>query len=48
MTAIGMVLAVIYSAGPIRAKRNGWIGNTIVAVSYEGLPWIAGHLALRR
>jgi chlorophyll synthase len=32
MTAIGMVLAVIYSAGPIRAKRNGWIGNTIVAV----------------
>ena len=45
MTAIGMVLAVIYSAGPIRAKRNGWIGNTIVAVSYEGLPWIAGHLA---
>lgn len=45
MTAIGMVLAVIYSAGPIRAKRNGWAGNTIVAVSYEGLPWIAGHLA---
>lgn len=45
MTAIGMVLAVIYSADPIRAKRNGWIGNAIVAVSYEGLPWIAGHLA---
>lgn len=45
MTAIGMVLAVIYSADPIRAKRNGWAGNTIVAVSYEGLPWLAGHLA---
>ncbi|NWG22158.1 MAG: chlorophyll synthase ChlG [Chloroflexi bacterium] len=45
MTAIGMILAVIYSADPIRAKRNGWAGNTIVAVSYEGLPWLAGHLA---
>jgi chlorophyll/bacteriochlorophyll a synthase len=44
MTAIGMVLALIYSAAPIRAKRNGWAGNTIVAASYEGLPWLAGHL----
>jgi chlorophyll synthase len=45
MTAIGMVLGLIYSAPPIRAKRNGWAGNTLVAVSYEGLPWITGHLA---
>jgi chlorophyll/bacteriochlorophyll a synthase len=45
MTAIGMVLALVYSAEPIRAKRNGWAGNTLVAVSYEGLPWFAGHLA---
>jgi len=45
LTAIGMVLAVIYSAHPIRAKRNGWIGNGLVAVAYEGLPWLAGHVA---
>ena len=45
LTAIGMVLAVIYSAHPIRAKRNGWVGNAVVAIAYEGLPWLAGHLA---
>lgn len=45
LTAIGMVLAVLYSAKPIRAKRNGWAGNTIVALAYEGLPWLAGHFA---
>jgi chlorophyll/bacteriochlorophyll a synthase len=45
LTAVGMVLAVIYSAHPIRAKRNGWIGNALVAFSYEALPWMAGHLA---
>jgi chlorophyll synthase len=45
LTAVGMVLALIYSAHPIRAKRNGWIGNGLVAVAYEGLPWLAGHVA---
>ncbi|HNP87660.1 MAG TPA: chlorophyll synthase ChlG [Kouleothrix sp.] len=45
LTAIGMVLAVVYSAHPIRAKRNGWLGNGLVAISYEGLPWLAGNLA---
>lgn len=45
LTAIGMILAVIYSAPPVRAKRNGWVGNTLVALSYEGLPWVAGHLS---
>ncbi|GAB4111662.1 MAG: chlorophyll synthase ChlG [Roseiflexaceae bacterium] len=43
LTAVGMVLAVGYSANPVRAKRNGWLGNTFVAISYEGLPWLAGH-----
>lgn len=42
---IGLVLAVLYSVPPFRAKRNGWIGNTLVAISYEGLAWLAGHLA---
>ena len=40
-----MVLALIYSAHPIRAKRNGWVGNGLVAIAYEGLPWLAGNLA---
>lgn len=44
-SAIGLVLAVVYSAPPLRAKRNGWAGNTFVAISYEGLAWLAGHSA---
>jgi len=42
---LGFVLAVAYSAPPVRTKRNGWIGNTTVAISYEGLAWLAGHAA---
>lgn len=45
LVSIGLLLAVAYSAPPIRAKRNGWAGNTLVAISYEGLAWLAGHLA---
>ena len=41
-TAIGLVLAWIYSAPPIRLKRNGWWSNLAVGLSYEGLPWFAG------
>ena len=48
LTAVGMLTAVVYSAHPLRAKRNGWIGNALVAVSYEALPWLAGHLAFGR
>jgi chlorophyll synthase len=43
--AIGLLLAIFYSAPPLRAKRNGWIGNAMVAISYEGLAWMAGHAA---
>jgi chlorophyll synthase len=38
----GLVLAWAYSAPPIRLKRNGWWGNSAVAVSYEGLAWVTG------
>lgn len=41
----GQILAVLYSAPPVRAKRNGWAGNAMAAVSYEGLAWMAGHAA---
>ena len=40
--AIGLALAWAYSAPPFRLKRNGWWGNTAVAVCYEGLPWLTG------
>jgi chlorophyll synthase len=44
--AIGLLLAWAYSAPPLRLKRNGWWGNTAVAICYEGLPWITGATVL--
>lgn len=38
----GLVLAWIYSAPPLRLKKNGWWGNSAVALCYEGLPWFTG------
>ncbi|AWN37388.1 chlorophyll synthase ChlG [Methylobacterium radiodurans] len=38
----GLILAWIYSAPPVRLKRNGWWGNAAVAICYEGLPWFTG------
>jgi chlorophyll synthase len=42
---LGLVAAIAYSMKPLRGKRNGWIGNALVAISYEGLAWLAGHAA---
>ena len=39
---LGMALAWAYSAPPLRLKREGWLGNTAVAISYEGLTWLTG------
>ncbi|MCS7059709.1 MAG: chlorophyll synthase ChlG [Anaerolineae bacterium] len=47
MCAVGLGLAISYSVHPLRLKRNGWIGNLTVAVAYEGLAWIAGHLTFQ-
>jgi chlorophyll/bacteriochlorophyll a synthase len=41
-TLLGLALAWAYSAPPLRLKRDGWSGNTAVAVSYEGLAWFTG------
>jgi len=38
----GLTLAWIYSAPPLRLKKNGWWGNSAVAICYEGLPWFTG------
>ncbi len=43
---VGIVLAWAYSAPPLRLKRNGWWGNTAVAISYEGLAWFTGALVM--
>jgi chlorophyll synthase len=40
--ALGLLLAWLYSAPPVRLKRNGWWGNAAVGLCYEGLPWITG------
>jgi chlorophyll synthase len=42
---LGLICAIAYSLKPIRAKRNGWFGNALVAISYEGLAWLAGVVA---
>jgi chlorophyll synthase len=41
-TLVGLVLAWIYSAPPLRLKQNGWWGNGAVAVAYEGIAWVTG------
>ena len=39
---VGLTLAWIYSAPPLRLKRNGWWGTIACALCYEGLPWFTG------
>ena len=41
-TLIAIACAWAYSAEPIRLKRSGIIGPSIVALCYEGLPWFTG------
>ncbi len=39
---VGMVLAWIYSAPPLRLKQSGWWGPAACALSYEGITWFTG------
>ncbi len=41
-SVIGLVLAWIYSAPPLRLKMNGWWSAAAVGACYEGLPWFTG------
>ena len=43
---IGLASAWAYSAPPFRFKQNGWIGNGVVGLSYETLPWITASMAM--
>ena len=39
---VGMVMAWIYSAPPLRLKQSGWWGPAACARSYEGITWFTG------
>ena len=41
-SVLGLVLAWLYSAPPLRLKANGWWGNLACAVCYEGFAWVTG------
>lgn len=43
---LGMALAWAYSAPPFRLKRNGWWGNSAVALCYEGVPWLTAVVVM--
>lgn len=40
--AVALLFSWGYSAPPLRFKQNGWIGNTAVGITYEGLAWVTG------
>ena len=39
----GSFISYIYSAPPLKLKKNGWLGNYALGASYIALPWWAGH-----
>src|SRR5919199_4005455 len=43
LTLGGAFIAYIYSAPPLKLKKNGWLGNYALGSSYIALPWWAGH-----
>jgi chlorophyll synthase len=43
---VGLALAWVYSAPPLRLKQNGWFGNAACGLCYESLPWFTGAAAL--
>ena len=41
-TVLGLALAWLYSAPPLRLKQRGWLGPVSVGLCYEGLAWFTG------
>jgi chlorophyll synthase len=39
----GAFLGYIYSAPPLKLKRNGWLGGYALGASYITIPWCTGH-----
>jgi chlorophyll/bacteriochlorophyll a synthase len=46
IACVGLVLAWLYSAPPLRLKQNGWFGNLACALCYEGFAWVTGAVML--
>jgi chlorophyll synthase len=46
ITVAAFVMSLLYSAPPVRGKRNGWFGNGLVSFAYEGVAWATGCLAV--
>ncbi len=45
---VSVLMSHMYSGPPLRAKRNGWFGNLIVGLAYEGVAWLTGSFALTK
>jgi chlorophyll synthase len=43
LAVFGSFISYIYSAPPLKLKKNGWLGNYALGASYIALPWWAGH-----
>ncbi|KAK9124540.1 hypothetical protein Sjap_014142 [Stephania japonica] len=41
----GSLVSYVYSAPPLKLKRNVWVGNCAMGVSYICLPWWAGQVS---
>ncbi len=39
---VAVALGWAYSAPPFRFKENGWYGNAVCGLSYEGIAWFTG------
>lgn len=40
---LGVFIAYIYSAPPLKLKQNGWWGSYALGASYIAFPWCTGH-----
>ena len=40
---LGVIIAYIYSAPPLKLKQNGWLGGYALGASYIAFPWCTGH-----
>lgn len=43
LAIFGSFISYIYSAPPLKLKKNGWLGNYALGASYIALPWWAGQ-----
>ncbi len=48
ISIISVLMSFVYSGPPLRAKNNGWFGNLVVGLAYEGVAWLTGSFALTK